>query len=81
MRKVVIADRFCCNRCRNMRLLRFATRLPFFLIAEAVLWFVALVGSHLFFLDRTSEALQQHGRLVEWLRGRKGRQWYSGVGM
>ena len=64
-----------------MRLFRFAIRLPFFLIAEAVLWFVALIGSHLFFLDRVTEALTQHRLLVDWLWDRKARQWYSGVGM
>ena len=72
-----MADQFCSNQCRNMRFLRFAMRLPFFLIAVAVLWSAALMGSHLFGLDRVSEALKQHGRLVDWLRGRKARQLYS----
>jgi hypothetical protein len=52
-----------------MRYLRFATRLPFFLIAEAALWSAALFGSHLLFVDRGSEALKQHRRLVDWLQG------------
>jgi hypothetical protein len=60
---------FCCNRCGDMRYLRFATRLPFFLIAEAALWCAALFGRHLLFLNRESEALEQHRRLLDWLRG------------
>jgi hypothetical protein len=63
-----------------MRFLRFAIKLPFFLIAEAVLWFIAAMGSH-FGLHRVTEALTQHKRLVDWLWGRKARQWYSGVDM
>jgi hypothetical protein len=46
-----------------------AIRLPFFLIAEAALWCAAAFGSHLLFLNRGSEALEQHRRLVDWLRG------------
>jgi hypothetical protein len=50
-----------------------AIRLPFFLIAEAALWSAAAFGSHLLFhllfLNRGSEALEQHRRLVDWLRG------------
>jgi hypothetical protein len=56
-----------------MRFLRFALRLSFFLVAETLLWFVASFGSHLG-LDRASEALVQHGRLVDWLWGRNARQ-------
>jgi hypothetical protein len=59
---------------RNMRCLRFAIRLPSFLIAEAVLWSVASFGSHLG-LHRPSEALAQHRRLVDWLWDRKAGQW------
>jgi hypothetical protein len=55
-----------------MRFLRFAIRLPVFLIAVAVLWSVTLIGIHPFGLDRVSEALKHHERLVDWLRGRKG---------
>src|ERR1700686_38692 len=51
-----------------MHFIRFATRLPFFLIAEATLWCAASFGSHLG-LHRGSEALEQHRRLVDWLRG------------
>jgi hypothetical protein len=39
------------------------------LIADAVLWCVALFGCHVLFLNRTAEALEQHRRLVGWLRG------------
>src|SRR5260370_41150537 len=62
--------------CRYMRCLRFAIKLPFFLIAEAVLWLVVSFASHLG-LHQVSETLAQHRRLVDWLCGRKARQWYS----
>jgi hypothetical protein len=67
--KVRNRTQFCCNRCRDMRYLRFATRLPFFLMAETALWCAAVFGSHMLFLDRTSEALEQHRRLVDWVQG------------
>jgi hypothetical protein len=63
-----------------MRCLRFAIKLPFFLIAEAVLWLVASFASHLG-LHQASETLAQHRRLVDWLCGRKAQQWYSGAGI
>jgi len=65
-KNVAIAARFCCNRCQDMRIVRFTIRLPFFLIAEAALWCAALFGSHIG-LHRESEALEQHRRLVDWL--------------
>jgi hypothetical protein len=52
----------------DMGVIRVAIKLPLFLIAEAALWCAALFGSHVLFLDRGWEALQQHRRLVDWLR-------------
>jgi hypothetical protein len=46
-----------------------AIRLPFFLIAEVTLWYTAAFGYHVLFLNRISEAIEQHKRLVDWLRG------------
>jgi hypothetical protein len=66
---VLIANQFCLNQCRGMFLLRFAMKLPFFMIAEIVLWLVASVVSHLG-LHEVSETLAQHRRLVDWLRSR-----------
>jgi hypothetical protein len=40
-----------------MRYLQFATRLPFFLIAEAALWCAALFGNHVLFLNRKAKHL------------------------
>jgi hypothetical protein len=63
-----------------MRFLRFAIKLPFFLIAEAGLSFVASFASH-WGLHQACETLAQHRRLVDWLCGRKARQWYSRAGI
>ena len=61
-----------------MLFLRFAIKLLFFLIAEAVLWFVASIcqpfGSSSGFRNT-----RQHRQLVDWLCGRKARQspWHA----
>jgi hypothetical protein len=53
-----------------MRLVRFAVKLPFFLVAEAVLWFVGfLFCISMMGFRRGHEVVETHKKLVDWLWG------------
>ena len=54
-----------------MRFRRFVILLPFFLIADPVLWIVGSVASHIGF-HQSSETLLKHRQLLNWLLGRSG---------
>jgi hypothetical protein len=51
-----------------MRFIRFAIKLPVFLLADGLMWFSAAFVSHMG-IHRGSQALEEHKRWVDWLRG------------
>jgi hypothetical protein len=52
-----------------MRRVRFVVLLPFFLVAEAILWSAASLASHVG-VHHPSETLLKHRQLLNWLSGR-----------